>query len=317
MVLLAAGMGLALYGAGQGAGHGWTSGGVWPFWSSGLVLVAAYGVWGWRRADPALSLRVLGDRQGAVAIALATLVSVVAFSASFLVPVVMQSIQGFSAFEAGLAMLPQGIVMGLGSVLGSLVMQKDRMRLSVCLGSLILVGTTGAMLLIDVTTPGWETALILCGRGLAFGLIIQPLLVGMLSTLTRSESADASTLFNVIQRLGGSFGIGLLASLFAVRAATRVGEALNSVGLPAGSAGRALSGGSAAALASAPPPVRASLEGALNASFHDVVWILVGVSAVGIFLALLLRNTVPEIAVTAAGRSAEPDEAGVSPVVVE
>lgn len=48
------------------------------------------------------------------------------------------------------------------------------MRLSVFTGSLALVATTLAMLLIDLGTPGWETALMLCGRGLAFGLITQP-----------------------------------------------------------------------------------------------------------------------------------------------
>ena len=43
-------------------------------------------------------------------------------------------------------------------------------------------------------------------------------MVGMMGSLSQSDSADASTLFNVIQRLGGSFGIGLLASIFAARA---------------------------------------------------------------------------------------------------
>ena len=241
LTFLALGMSLSLYGAARGPGHGWTNPGIWPFWASGLVLVAMYVIWADRHPNPVLSLRVLRERQAALSMALITLVSVVSFSALFLVPVFMQSIQRFSAFEAGLALLPQGVVMGVGSVIGGYVMKVGRVRLSVLLGGVVLVVTTAAMLLIDVKTPGWETALILCGRGLAFGLITQPLLVGMMGSLSQADSAGASTLFNVIQRLGGSFGIGLLASIFAARG-----------------------------------------------SFQDVVWALVGVSAVGIVLALLL-----------------------------
>ena len=241
LALLAFGMSLALYGAARGPGHGWTNPGVWPFWTSGLLLVAAYVLWARRRPEPVLSLTALRDRQAALSMALITLVSVVSFAALFLVPVFMQSIQRFSAFEAGLALLPQGVVMGVGSIIGAYVMNAGRVRLSVLLGSGVLVATTAAMLLIDETTQGWETALILCGRGLAFGLITQPLLVGMMGSLSQSDSADASTLFNVIQRLGGSFGIGLLASIFAARD-----------------------------------------------NFHDVVWALVAVSALGIVPALLL-----------------------------
>jgi EmrB/QacA subfamily drug resistance transporter len=271
LTLLALGMSLALYGAGRGASLGWTGPTIWPFWASGLVLVSAYVMWAWRHPHPVLSLGALRDGQTALSMALVTLVSIVSFSALFLVPVLMQVIQGFSAFQAGLAMLPQGVTMGAGSALGAYVMKSGRIRLSVLGGSLVLVATTAAMLLIQVRTPGWETALVLCGRGLAFGLITQPLLVGMLGSLSQAESADASTLFNVIQRLGGSFGIGLLASMFAVRSTSRVEEALSGL-QDSGASGTG----------------RAAVENALSAAFHDVVWALVAVSALGILLAVFL-----------------------------
>jgi EmrB/QacA subfamily drug resistance transporter len=294
LALLAIGCSLALYGAGQSARHGWLDPSVLPFWASGLLLVALYVLWAWRRPNPVLSLVALRDRRSAVTIGLATLVSIVSFSSIFLVPVVMQFIQGFSALQAGLAMLPGGLVMGLGAALGGYVTKSGRVRLSVMVGSVLLVLTTMAMLLIELRTPAWETALILCGRGLAFGLIVQPLLVAMMAGFSRADSADASTLFNVIQRLGGSFGIGLLATVFAERAATRAGDALRALAIrPSGSGGSggALSGSLTGTLASAPAPVRSAVEAALASSFHDVVWVLVGVSSLGIALALLLPRS--------------------------
>jgi EmrB/QacA subfamily drug resistance transporter len=289
--LLAAGTALALYGAGQGASRGWTGAGALPFWSSGLLLVAGYLVWAWRHPHPVLNLRLLRQRETVIPVALSALFAVVSFSALFLVPVVMQTIQGYSALQAGLAMLPQGAAMGLGTVVGGRLVRPERQRLAAVLGSLVLVATTAAMLLIDVGTPAWMVSLILCGRGLAFGLVTTPLLVGVMGSLPRSEVADGSTLFNVAQRLAGSFGIGLLATFFALRSGDRVAAALAGFGvrLPAGGAG--LGSGLAASLAQAPPALRAAVDAALASAFHDVVWALVALSATGVLLALLLPRT--------------------------
>jgi EmrB/QacA subfamily drug resistance transporter len=292
--LLAAGTSFALYGAQQGASHSWTDPTILPFWVSGLALLVAYVAWARRRPDPVLNLRLLSRSRTAMPVALSALVAVVSFAALFLIPVVMQTIQGFSAFQAGLAMLPQGAVMGLGTVLGSRVLTSGRVRLSVVAGSLILIVTTAAMLLIGVATPAWLTALILCGRGLALGLVTTPLLVGVMGSLPQSEVADGSTVFNVAQRLAGSFGIGLLATFFAIRVTSRVHDTLRSFGMPIPPGGTSLGGSVTGSLAQAPPALRAALDAALASAFHDVVWALVAVSAVGLVLALLMPDGATE-----------------------
>jgi hypothetical protein len=264
MALLAGGLALALYGAGQGPSAGWTAPRVWPFWAAGVLLVAAYVAWARRSPHPAVNVRLLWDRLVATTVVLSVLVSVVSFAAMFLLPVFMQTVQGYSALQAGLAMLPQGIVMGVGMILGQSVASSGRLRLGAIAGAATLAVATSAMLVIDATTPGWVTALVLCGRGLAFGLATQPLLVTMMGRLHGPDVADGSTLFNVVQRVAGSFGIGLLATLFAQRVHERV----------------------AAVALRSPVGLR---DGAV-AGFHDVVWALVAVSALGVLVALLVRD---------------------------
>jgi len=95
----------------------------------------------------------------------------------------------------------------------------------------ILTLSTGAMLLIHVDTPGWLVAAISSGRGLALGLTIQPLLHAMLGGLAPAHMADASALFNVAQRLGGSIGISLLATFFQVRERVHVEQVMQTLGL--------------------------------------------------------------------------------------
>jgi hypothetical protein len=74
-------------------------------------------------------------------------------------------------------------------------------------------------MLLDQATPLWVTTAVLCGRGVALGLTIQPLVMALLGGLPASMMPDANTLFNMAERLSGSFGIALLATLYAGRAA--------------------------------------------------------------------------------------------------
>jgi EmrB/QacA subfamily drug resistance transporter len=67
---------------------------------------------------------------------------------------------------------------------------------------------------------------------LAVGLVITPLLQALVQPLRPDQLGDANTLFNTWQRIAGSFGIGLVAALYATQART-VGPvvALHSAGL--------------------------------------------------------------------------------------
>ncbi len=290
MLLLAGGLGLALYGAGQGPTAAWTAQDVWPFWSSGLLLVVVYVAWALRSSNPALNLRLLFDRQAAVTIVLSALVAVVSFAALFLLPVFMQSVQRHTALQAGLALLPQGVVMGIGTFVGQLVANSGRLRLAAVAGAATLAVTTASLLLIGAGTPAWLTGLLLCGRGLAFGLATQPLLMTWMARLKGPDVADGSTLFNVVQRVAGSFGIGLLSTLFASRVQSRVADALVALHqhpTPLSGSGFGQSSGS---LGGMPPVMAARLQDSAVAGFHDVIWVLVAASALGVLVAMLVKD---------------------------
>jgi hypothetical protein len=119
---------------------------------------------------------------------------------------------------SGLVLLPQGIVMGLSTRWGMNLSEHGRLRPVVLVGLLAVGTTTALLLLVDLQTPLWTVAVLMAGRGLGIGLVIQPLLLAMLAGLGAHQLADANTLFSVAQRLGGSIGVGLLATFFTLRA---------------------------------------------------------------------------------------------------
>lgn len=285
-LLLAGGMVLALYGATEGPQQGWASPAVWPYLASGVILLGAYVVWALRRAHPAIDLKLLRHRQSALAVGLSALASVVGFAVFVLIPIFMEELQGLSPLIAGLTLAPQAIVTGVSAVLGDKVARHWGVRFSVVMGTALLTLSTAMLLLVTITTPAWAVALILSGRGLTFGLIIQPLLLGMIGSLAPEEVADGNTLFNVSQRLGGSIGISLLITFFSLRESTRITEALQTLGLriPIGQ------GASSGSVSNLPAFIQARLADAAVNGFHDTIWLLIVVSALGFGAALFLRN---------------------------
>jgi EmrB/QacA subfamily drug resistance transporter len=267
LALLSAGLTLALYGTSQGPAHGWLSARSLPYWLAGVVLVAGYTAWALRRPHPAVDLRLLRRGQSALAVWLCVLTSVALFSVLFLLPILVQDLQRHGALASGLVLLPQGIVMGLSTQLGQRLGAGGHLRAGILAGLAAVVVTTGLLLLVTVDTPLWVTTLILAGRGLGLGLVIQPLLTGLVEGLPPAELADANTLFNVGQRLGGSVGVSLLATYFALRATTR---------------GSALAG------------------------FHDTIAIAAGVGVVALLFALLLTDGARRGPMVERGRSLEP-----------
>ena len=241
-VILASGVVLALYGASEGPLLGWISIESFPFWASGTILIVIYGVWALRRPNPAVNLKLLRNTQTALALVIITIAATVLFAMLFLLPIFMESIQGMSATITGLALLPQGIVTGIGTWIGD-KLSKQRsgrsIRLTTVLGMTILTVTTAMLLFVDVSTPDWIIAVILSGRGLALGLTIQPLLYATIGNLTDQEVPDGNTLFNVMDRLGGSVGISLLATFFQFREQTYISAEFNHIpfDLAAGSCG--------------------------------------------------------------------------------
>ncbi len=281
LVLISGGLALSSYGAVNGPAQGWLSPGSWPFWLTGLALLAGYAAWARRRPHPAVGLGLLSSRGPALAVGLSVLAAVVLFAALFLIPAYVQAVQDMSATDAGLVLLPQGLVMAAGTIAGDVLSRRRQVRGAAIGGTAILALTTSALLLIQATTPAWMTSLLLCGRGLALGLIIQPLLTATLSELPAAELADANTLFNVVDRVGGSFGVGLIATFFQASVLAHI----RAIRIPVGV--RVTTHGSLTAVARLAGPARARLQDAATAGFHDAIWVLVAIAGLAFLLSLL------------------------------
>ncbi|MGE5156042.1 MAG: DHA2 family efflux MFS transporter permease subunit, partial [Betaproteobacteria bacterium] len=299
LVLLSVGLTAAIYGASEAPSRGWWSTGAWPYWSAGLVLLTAYVIWALGRPEPAVDLRLLRTGRSALTMGLCVLASVAMFGVLFLLPVLVQTIQGHGALAAGLVLLPQGLVMGVSTGLGR-NLTGLRMKMGIIAGFVAIALTSVLLVLVTVRTPLWIVALVMAGRGLGVGLVITPLLTGMLGGLPERDLAHANTLFNVGQRLGGSIGVSLLATLFSLRVADHLKAALGPLAASVSS--------HAGALSDAPPAIRPVVTSAALTGFHETIWAAAVVALLGVIGAVALRVSTPPDAAMPQTRDA-PEEA--------
>ena len=224
LVMLAAGVTLVLLGTGQGGTAGWGTATCLVPLLAGAALLAAYGRHAARRAQPALDLSLFRQPVPALSMGLCALAAVVTWTAVFLLPVFVQTVQGRSALAAGIAMAPQAVVTGLSTALGQRgLLTRFTIRATVGAGFAALAAASLLLLTVEAATPLWLIAVILSVRSASIGLVITPLLIALTGPLPPDRMDDASTLFNVVERIAGSFGIGLLASLYASVARSAAG----------------------------------------------------------------------------------------------
>ena len=220
LVLLAAGLTGVLLGASQGGSAGWARPATWVPLAIGSLVLAAYTARAARHPHPVLDLAMLRHRTPALGMLLCAAASVVTFAAVFVLPVFAQTVQGHSPAATGLALLPQGIITGLGTLAGQKLLSRVSVRATVTAGFTLLTAASLGLLTITATTPLPVTAAILAGRAAAIGLVITPLLDAITGALHPAQLADASTVFNICQRTAGALGIGLITALFTTWAHT-------------------------------------------------------------------------------------------------
>jgi DHA2 family multidrug resistance protein len=164
---------------------------------------------------PVLDLRVFRLRTYSAGVALMTIMGVVLYGSLVMLPIMLQTLLGYTAVQAGLSMFPRG----LGSFLampfvGAIMTRFDPRRLLwvgiiACTASLLLLGS----LSLDVGYWNIFWPQFLQGASLAF--LFVPLTTATMAPIRREVMGNATSIFNLMRNLGGSVGIAAVTTLVA------------------------------------------------------------------------------------------------------
>ncbi len=188
---------------------------------AGTAMLAAFVLRALRRGGRGLvDLRLFADRSFRGGTTMMFVLGITTWGPMFLLPLYFQQRGGLSALDAGLALAPQGVGMGLAFLLVGRFADRLPPRPLAMAG--MAVGTAGTLPFVLTDDPVLlGTALLV--RGVGFGVASLPVAVAVYRTLPQSATAHASSASNVVQRIGAAGGTALMA---AVVAAAGFGPAL-------------------------------------------------------------------------------------------
>ena len=188
----------------------------------GCVLLVAFGLHARRLGSRALiDTAAFGRSRAFVAAAvMGVLFSAQLLGVMLLLSLYFQEARGERAFAAGALIAPQGA----GAVMGMLASGRltDRLGAGRVVPAAIAIAVCGTLVL---TQAGHNPSLAVVAvalfvRGIGLGATLTPAQAAALTTVERTKIPQATTLLNIVQRLGGAIGTALLAVVLSSRLAS-------------------------------------------------------------------------------------------------
>lgn len=169
----------------------------------------------WLTRDPIVDLHVFKERTYSTGVFLMTTLGFVLYGSLVLLPIMLQTLLGYPALQAGVAMAPRGIGSLLGMpVMGILTTKIDSRKL-VAFG-LVAGGFTLIWLgQLNLDAGYWDIFWPQFFQGLALSALFVPLTTVSMDPIPRERMGNATSLFNLMRNLGGSIGIAAAGSMLA------------------------------------------------------------------------------------------------------
>lgn len=212
-----------LLGLSKGEHEGWTSAYIitcWVFAASGFVgfilveSILPHGI---------MDIRLFRYPIFAACMAATLARSVALFGGVFLLPLFLQQIIGLDEVDSGVLMLPGALVIGLFMPISGKLSDRLGPRLPTIVG---LFGVAYFMFLyrtLDANTNTWGIIYPMLVRGVGLGLLITPVTVAAMNSIPTAKSGMASSMLNLVQQVGGSLGIAVLATVLSHRTTFHLG----------------------------------------------------------------------------------------------
>ncbi|MET7578539.1 MULTISPECIES: MFS transporter [Streptomyces] len=188
-----------------------------------------------RAAEPIIPLRLFRDSVFNVTGLVGAVVGVALFGAASYLPTYLQMVDGASATESGLLMLPMMLGIVGGSIAsGQLITRTGRYRIYPIVGSAVSVVGMWLLSGLEVGTSRLEYSLWQAVLGTGIGLVMSVLVLAVQNSVRPADLGTATSANNYFRQIGGSVGAAIFGTLFAGRLSDALGIRLpTGVELPA------------------------------------------------------------------------------------
>ncbi|MFJ2936987.1 MFS transporter [Streptomyces sp. NPDC087219] len=269
-------------------------------WDSRVVIALACGAAGTTllflvvehiAPEPLIPLRLFRDSVFTVTALVGAVVGIALFGAASYLPSFLQMVEGATATESGLLMLPlMGGIVIASVVSGQLISRTGHYKVYPLLGGAFSVLGMWLLSRMDADTPRLQHSLWQAVLGTGIGLVMPVLVLAVQNSVRPGDLGTATSAHNYFRQIGGSVGAAVFGTLFASRLDDALGDRLAGV----------LAGGTTAlppaesitpqTVHTLPPAVRDAYIQAYADAMPRIFLYLVPVLVLGLVLAFFLKE---------------------------
>ncbi len=164
---------------------------------------------------PVLDLRVLKNRTFSAGATLMTIVGFVLYGSMVLLPIWLQTLLGYPAFQAGIAMAPRGIGSFIAMpIVGAMLKGRDP-RKFLAVGVVVSAYTLYMLSRLNLNAGYWDFFWPQFIQGASLAFLFVPLTTVTMAPIPKEQMGNATSLFNLMRNIGGSIGIATSSTLIA------------------------------------------------------------------------------------------------------
>ncbi|ATL29515.1 MDR family MFS transporter [Streptomyces formicae] len=272
-----------------GSEYAWSSAVIMELIGIGVASLIGFLFVQKRAAEPIMPLHIFRSRNFSLMSVIGFITGFVMFGAMLFLPLFQQSVQGASATNSGLLLLPLLLaMMAVSMVAGRVTTATGKYKIFPIVGTVLMI--TGFYLLsqMDTETTRFTSGLYMAVLGAGMGFLMQITMLVAQNSVEMKDMGVASSSATLFRTLGSSFGVAIMGALFNNRVQDVMTERAGSVG---GQATEATSQPTADKLAQLPDVVRDAYQHAVTAGTHSAFLLGAALGAVALIAAFFVKET--------------------------
>lgn len=282
-ITAAFGLSNLLLGLNKVSSKGWTDPYVIGMLVVGFISMTIFVLIELKHQEPLLDLRTLKSFQFSLSLVIAIITQVAMMGAMFLMPIIMESLKGYSAMQTGMMMLPQAMVTGIMMPISGKLFDKYGAKEISIIGLTILAFFTYLLSRISLDTSATNIMLIMAFRGFGVGLCMMPSQTLGLNTIPQALLAKASALSNVVRQVAGSLGIAILTTVLQNRQSFHTAKFMENINMASPNLVKAKSAIQTTVL-------QHDMKQAAMVAMNDTFLVITLISILGIFCAVFIEK---------------------------
>ncbi|MCX5194687.1 MFS transporter [Streptomyces sp. NBC_00249] len=272
-----------------GTEYAWGSAEIIGLIAVGIVSTAAFVYAETKAAEPVMPLHIFRSRNFTLMSVIGFLVGFAMFGGVLYLPLFQQSVQGASATNSGLLLLPMLLsMMAVSLVAGRITTSSGKYKVFPIVGGALMVVGLFLLATMDTGTTRLVSGLYMAVLGAGLGFLMQITMLVAQNSVDMKDMGVASSSATLFRTLGGSFGVALMGSLFTSQVTDTMSERLGPQAAQAAGSAQL----DAASLAKLPEAVRDAYQHAVAAGTHSAFLLGAAIAVLG-FLAAWFVKEVP------------------------